>query len=52
MHELHALSEGRFQPILIALRRQDHGHAFFITRFVNLLHQRVLVGIDGQQREL
>ncbi len=46
--ELMALVSRRRQPTIMLRVRQDDQHAFFIRRFVELIHERMGVGIDGQ----
>ena len=39
---------GRNEPIVVKILRQDDHHSLFIGWLVELLHQRMLVRIDGQ----
>jgi len=36
-----------FQPVLVALSRQDHHHAFFVSRFVKQSHQWVATDLPA-----
>lgn len=49
--ELHAAAHRGLQPVVELLRLQDHDHAFLVGWLVEQVHQRMLVGIDGQHGE-
>lgn len=51
MQELHATVRERIKPIIELFRIQDQHHAFFIGELVELPHERMFIGIDGQHTE-
>lgn len=51
-HEVHAVLRFLLEPVVIAVRRQDHHHALFIHRLVKLAHAVMAIGIDGQYGEV
>jgi len=49
LHETQGFGGGCSQPVLIGVRWQDDEHALFMGGLVKLFHQRVGVGVEGQQ---
>ena len=48
LHETHTLLRLGLQPVLISVGRQHNHHSFFVGWLVKLLHQGMLLRIDGQ----